>query len=496
MSKNEKRYFKVKVNAGNSGKEAEKARIYLKLYDTINQMDVFDPKLLKKKFPTNLPAYQRQLFDSILRSMRDYQSKNSKQIQIKELIMDARYLYERSLYDLSSKRLEEAKKLAKQIDDQLALLDINKQERNLLRASATGKKGANKEIKEAILEKEYIIKNINQEYTFNDAYDSLFSVVVRKRTLKEEEKEELKAIYDPILFEVAAAPESLFAKRRFLQSRALYYMMLEDFEQVNHYFSEVVDWWKNNPEIQKEAYYWYIIDLSNLLQNCMSVEDFELFEQIYTDLKNELEKSVGDKGFNEHTRGVAFQKLYINQLGYLFFTDHLEKIYPLAPEIEHALNTYKINLGSKLILLHNVMVIFFILEDFEQLSYWAQKIIDLIPAAYREDIQKIALVFNLICSLEDGVFLNDALSLKLADNHLKKTFNLKKNSFELKTVNTIKELDRLGDYDRKDKYIEFLEYLKEVSTSGRLAGLDVLTYWVESKIKKSSVRAVMKDNQK
>ena len=495
MSKNEKRYFKVRVNAGNNAKEAEKARIYLQLYDAINQMDNFDAKLLKKKFPSNLPAYQRQLFDAILRSMRDYQSKNSKQIQIKELIMDAKYLYERSLYDLSNRRLEDAKKLARQIDDQLALLDINKQERYLLRVNFQ-KEGSDAKILEAIGKKGEIIRNINEEYGYNDIYDKLSSMVTVKHELKtEEELEQLKAEYESLLFNGSPEPASPHAIRRFLQCKAMYFQLLGDRQKANQFFSKVVDWWRSNPELQKEAYYWYIIDLSNLLQNCMINDDLDLFDQVYEELKASLEQGTSQKGFNEHTQAVALHKLYLNKLSYFALTNKYEQIRGLAPEIETYLNTHKVNLRRRLILLYNVTVFFFIVAELESTRIWIEKILAYIGSFYREDLQKIALIINLICSLEEEEYLPDANSLKAADLHFKKTFKLQKNAFEMELVTYIKALARLAPFDRKGKYEELHTFLKQVSTSGRIAGLDVLTYWVESKIKRMPLLEIVIKNK-
>lgn len=493
MSKNEKRYFKVRVNAGNSTKEAEKARIYLKLYDTINQMDTFDGEKLKKKFPLNLSAHKKQLYDSILRSMRDYQSKNSKQIQIKELIMDSKYLYERSLYDLSSKRLEEAKKLALQIDDQLALLDINKQERHLLRERMAGKQKASEKIEDALQEKKTIIENINLEHYYNDIYDRLFSIVRKKFQLKkEEERAALKTQFEPSLFANENIPNAAFARRRFHQCAAIYHQLLGESQKVNEHFSAVVEWWKSNPSFQKEAYYWYIIDLSNLLQHCLRKRDFTLFESIVSDIEDHLVAGTA-QGYNEHTQGIAFHKLYLNKLSYFIIRDQLEAAQRMVPKLETGLSRYKINIGSQLILFYNIVVLFLILKEHEQFNYWNSKIIHLIPSSYREGIQRIALIFNLIYSLENEEYLPDSLALKLINQHFKTTFQLKKESFELNCVAHFRALSNLAPSDRKENYQQFYDFLKKVSTSGgKITGLDILTFWVESKIKRVSLREIIR----
>ena len=123
MSKSEKRYFVL--DAKKSGRSGNR---YLNLYDAINRMAEFDDQLLKKKFPKNLSSGKAYLYEAILRSMRDYRSPVSKAAQVKERLMDARYLYERGLYQQSTQRIAEAKAMATELEDQFTLLEINKEE--------------------------------------------------------------------------------------------------------------------------------------------------------------------------------------------------------------------------------------------------------------------------------------------------------------------------------------------------------------------------------
>ena len=92
----------------------------------------YDEAKLKKKFAKSLPSDKAYLYEAILSSMRDYRSSKSKVAQIKEMILDSNYLYERGLYDQCEERLDDAKALALELDEQLELLEINKLERILV----------------------------------------------------------------------------------------------------------------------------------------------------------------------------------------------------------------------------------------------------------------------------------------------------------------------------------------------------------------------------
>ena len=108
MSKAEKRYFTL--DAQKSGRESAR---YLELFRDISDMEEYDEAKLRDRFGKNLPSDKSYLYDAILRSMRDYRSANSRSARIKEMILDARYLYERGLFGQSEGRLREAKAMAK-----------------------------------------------------------------------------------------------------------------------------------------------------------------------------------------------------------------------------------------------------------------------------------------------------------------------------------------------------------------------------------------------
>ena len=125
MSKSEKRYFTL--DAQKTGKTDAK---YLELFKAISNMDKYE-EIALKRLSNHLSVDKAYLYEAILRSMRDYHSKKSRSAQIKEKLIDAKYLFERELYELCQERLDEATVLAKEIGDHLSLLMINREERRI-----------------------------------------------------------------------------------------------------------------------------------------------------------------------------------------------------------------------------------------------------------------------------------------------------------------------------------------------------------------------------
>ncbi|MEL6943390.1 MAG: hypothetical protein AAFO82_12030 [Bacteroidota bacterium] len=185
MSKSEKRYFTL--DAQKAGKKNAK---YLRLFKAINALENYSEAEIKKQFPKNLAADKTYLYDAILRSMRDYHSKKSRAAQIKEHLMDAKYLYERELYDLCEESLQSAKKLAEQLGDHLSLLEINKQMRKVVK---TIKKGIGEG---ALLDLQTETKKVStgllEEFRTLNLYDNIVKNTVFHKQLNEDQIEDFK----------------------------------------------------------------------------------------------------------------------------------------------------------------------------------------------------------------------------------------------------------------------------------------------------------------
>ena len=173
MSKSEKRYFVL--DAKKSGRTDSR---YLNLFDAVNNMEEYDEEPLKKRFTANLSSDKAYLYEAILRSMRDYRSPASKAAQVKERLMDSRYLYERGLYDQSTERITEAKAMAAELEDQFTLLEINREEQvSLFDRKA---KVELEHIEKLNEEREQIVKAIEEESKYINLYYRLLIEVFKE----------------------------------------------------------------------------------------------------------------------------------------------------------------------------------------------------------------------------------------------------------------------------------------------------------------------------
>jgi hypothetical protein len=471
MSKSEKRYFTL--DAKKSGKEGAK---YLNLFQTINGLDVYDEQKLKKKFNKNLSSDKGYLYEAILRSMRDYRSAKSRAAQIKERIMDSRYLYERGLYNQFEERLQEAKDMVMELDDNFALLEINKE----LQIAKHERKGHSSEylssLEDLNNEREKTINSVLEELKYLNLYFKLSIEVLKEFVLKDQSKiESIRQNIPEELVDDSYLPQSPRAQGRFLQCRALYYQLIGEGEKVHQNFEEVVNWWDKHEAIKEEEFFRYIIDVSNLLNNCFRQTEYK------DKIPGLLEKLEQEKPSTLHEQATLFQKVYISKLLLHFNNEDFEDARELVPAIEDGLK--KFNPKKELVLIGNVAVLFFILSDYENCLKWSDKIITS-KSGKRKDIQRMMRLLNLISIYELGDVELLESRMRATVRHFKKV-QLSKNSFEVSVLNQLKKIFNAPLGEVKNQIAELYSFLQEkekTPNGSKPLGVDEFSIWAKRKV--------------
>jgi hypothetical protein len=355
MSKTEKRYFSM--DAKKSGRRSSR---YFELFQAINAMEVYEESKLQRQFGRSLPTDKHYLYEAILRSIRDYRSSKSKSAQIRAMVLDATYLYERGLYQQSADRLAQAKSLADELDDQLALLDITREQLNYVWNMK--RKDFSEQIGELLEDKDRYIKNINEELQY---LALAYRIQMAKQSAAPQQaKEELAGAH----FEESRFPDSAHAQRRFLQSAALHADLQDDFDTANAYYTRMVDWWDQYPNIKREEYVRYLADLFNLLHA-------SYYQKHYQQFKDILRKIEGEQPSNYHDQQLIFKQLTNYQLLYHINLGVMEGHEQLLERVEQGMASYKLNPVSSLIIAFNVTVLLFILERYDTCQDWAGRVI-------------------------------------------------------------------------------------------------------------------------
>ena len=172
----------------------------------------------------------------------------------------------------------------------------------------------------------------------------------------------------------------------------------------------------------------------------------------------------------------------------------------MTSHIRKGLKEVEINPASKLALCCNVVLLYFILENPREISYWNKKILKMLPTSYRQDVQNLALIIDVILMFEKDAYLPDTSPYKLAVSYFYRKQKLQKESFEKICLRALNKISNAASADRKDAFQNFKDQLEAIKASkapGSIpTGLDLFIYWTESKISKKPLAEIIKNDLK
>ncbi len=133
LTKSEKRYFKLMSSRHTIGDENN----YVRLFDFIDRMEVYDEKLVLKEFKdealvNRFSITKKRLYDHILGALDAYYLATSEEAQLNKMLHGADILFNKSLYDQAVRQLRSAEKLAIKLEKFAILVDIQKRQKKLL----------------------------------------------------------------------------------------------------------------------------------------------------------------------------------------------------------------------------------------------------------------------------------------------------------------------------------------------------------------------------
>jgi|GEM_PF-5255865 len=180
LTKSEKRYFKL-MHGGEH--EGERSR-YLLLFDTLVEMQTYDPEQIQSvmewdNFKSSYSMAKRYLNDKILKSLRDFERKDTETKRVKEQVRQVETLFRRGLLEQAGKKVRKAKRSAYRIEALISLLKLLKLEQQILMADQ------NKIAKQQTMlrtgkEIEEVVKGIRLSEAVNQIHYQFYALVKLK----------------------------------------------------------------------------------------------------------------------------------------------------------------------------------------------------------------------------------------------------------------------------------------------------------------------------
>ncbi len=472
LTKPEKRFFKLQCSLQSGDKN------YLVVFDAIEKMETYSEQELlksikKQNILKNLPVYKNYLYSQILKSLRIY--KESKEPELFNLLLEAEIL-ERKTLDIPCKdRLEKALKLAfKNHSYSIAILILMQLAKI---ATKIQRKSIAKDVEEYYRQGIEVMNALQEEFHNSKIYYKLF---IAKR---EADPEKIKTLLDDLNleFERLTPPKSgnFYASLHYFHTMAFLCMLRKKAKESNTYFKEIVDLWEAHPKLIANDTYRYKIHVFNYLQNCSPLRKYEEFEETLAKLRKVPSSSPLEEK-------ATFSNSFYLELIYYMNTNQWEKAKAIVPEIEAGLKKYEAIMtpGRVTSYHYNITVLYMTLEEFETAQDWLNKILHSDRAEPRKDIQRSARILELVIHYELGNdrvidYLFKSVRNKLRSNLL---------PFEEICLKYLKDLPyTLSGAAKQKLFKQFNDELLNLPNDGIL-GLDEISNWVKSKLKKNEVR--------
>lgn len=367
MTKSEKRYFKL-FSSGQSGDKE-----YINLFNSISKQEVYDEEILKKQLKiSSFPTVKTYLYNLILRSLRSQQLNQNISLQLKDMLKDIEILYQKGLYDQCSRLITKARKVAKQYERHIHLLELCQFE-HLITSLNLSPFHRKKLIEEGYSEVRNAIASYTQlsEYRHDILTIADYIHSKGKRNNDSLDKKKLYQALKHIVDDDAPVFLSYKAGILFYNIKGLYLSNESNFQKTYETTKSYIKHMESNPFLLTQEINNYLVGLNNLMniQQTMS-----LFEEMMETVKKL--KSINVSTETEKIRVVEYTipKEISYHVAKGTFQDGLE----LLPGIEKQLAQYENQMGKpfQLSIYTNIVEMCILGESFRKALQWNNRILN------------------------------------------------------------------------------------------------------------------------
>jgi hypothetical protein len=469
LSKSEKRYFRLHTAQGDAG--------YLRLFDFVDKQDVPDDKAIRlhfrnEKFSSQLHVAKIYLAELIMKSLRNYYSKQSALGKTLNLLRDAEILFKKELFDLCRLKLEKAGKIAAKYEFIALQSEILSWKRKLVLVA----KGQSKAEMLKITTEESTV--INQLLENNSLWRHTIALFNQRAD---------KDFAGRLPKELPSTLQSLTLLRHI--EYTLHYIN-GDVAGAENAVSTLIGHLADQPHRITEDPTAYVTAISNKISILIRQKRWKEIEALIMQMR-EVPARLKPSASKFTVR--LWLRIFNLELEMYRDTKQFTRAGALIREIETFFQEREDSLPAdyRIMLYYQVASVYFSKGLFPKSLAWTNKILNHNFNETRNDLQCYARLLNLVVHFE----LNNIIVLRYSVDNTKRFFRKKKFNNDFAT-GTLKLFSRLGhvypdDYSRlfSETYQDL--FASQADLSANLDYLD-LKYWLESKLKNKSKRSAGK----
>ena len=485
MTANEKGYFKKYISSFEKGKGNS-----VRLFDILDKLTVYDEKVVIRKLSdskmTNkLSTYKRNLRSLILKSLRSYWSNNNVDLEITNMLQNAQILYEKGLYNQTSKVLKSAFEMCAKYERFEYLTEVMRREEQLIHYFPEKHGQSQFDLRERItnhvsqldnfflMTETYLKEGVDIYLNPNKNNTKRVESLLNKPPLNNLNQE------SPIRIQIC-----------FYSLRGLFLWTIRNFKEsiINH--QKALSLMEKAEYTLVDSNYEYGRLCSNTMLLCSITKNFEVADDITTKYEAfrkkylTINKNEPSHAFSIHTAIVTAKVVLSNFQGN--HTNSINQFERYTKEQQY--EKIKISIRLQEDLYFNTAVAFFGTKEWTQAIDFIDKI-ERLKKSQNESVTP-ATILKLLChfELENFQYLDYAVQSAI------RLLNKSKSGKPYYTT-ILKFLKKCSSAARPNDKEAFKQHRKELSKLDEqqfiaLMGFDYLT-WVDSKIEKISFAELM-----
>jgi len=417
-----------------------------------------------------------------LESLHVFHLRKSPDAELKLLLNQIAILFEKKLWIEMGKRLKKARQIAESNERFLVLLEVIEWEQELIFKSVN--LNQLKQQRELIKEKQEIEQKYNHENEYENLATETYAILREGIKNPTNRKAFEKCCNSPLLRQDVI----LLSQRAKIQYHILNYQYLMDINQPDTALQHLK----------------FIIDTSEKNNFLFYMRDFPAFYVRTLFRYRNISKHLGQtQSIYKTIDSLPFQSLDIT------YTIRLQSLMTYIEELnrkegELLINKMEqewelytsINIIARLYhFLYYTMVFYSVFKDWKNAEKWLKKILTLNRSSDRKDIQIFARIWQLVIAYETAP--------EDLDKHIQNTYKyLKRNKhyfeIEKRIIQAFRALCKAIDHNEEkiawQELYDFLDSIIEDKNIPPQIRLDQLRLWSESKIKRTTIAEVMRQN--
>lgn len=493
MSKAEKRNFKLYATRLSGNQQAK----FIALFDCLDGMEEYNEKRILQRCPIKkeqLPNMKAHLYKQILVSIRLLEVQHSLHMQLHEQLDFARILYNKGLYQQSSKLLDKAADLALQSEQYTVALDFIELQKKIDTQNTTrgmiSKSEKLNRLADTLCDR---ITRISELANIATQLYGLYLQLGYTRTQKDINL--IIHVYGQRLSKYENLPEDKlsFTERFYLyQAYAWYHYILHNmllcYKNVRHW----ITLFDEHPQMKRLMFDAYMRGYSRLLDSLFLLRSYKRFAQTLNTFEHEI---AGIDNVGDNSRMIALQIHYTHQINKSFYEGAFNEGIKIIPEVEAFIQRYQnhLDIHHRMLLYYKIACLYFGNGDYDACMSYLKRIISTRDPLIRRDLQCYARILNLICSYESGSDYNIDYQIRAVYVFLDKMNDLQQVQKEM--IHFLKRLNSVYASDLKEAFRKLYETLKPYEhhpyERRTFYYLDVLS-WLQSKVEGIPVGEVIR----